>query len=144
MLENHLRNYCSYKVPDRIKSRKKIDIFRRILQSLLLQAKATWTAHIAICVSECLPELNCHFFFFFFNFISGLLALSRNLSGLGREGKDRAVGRVCLPPPSTEGMNLSGAGLPQGIPWQLFVSPVTIDPLTVTLASGYGHTEIIN
>lgn len=40
-------------------------------------------------------------------------------------------------------MNLSGAGLPQGILWQLFVSPVIIDPLTVTLAPGYGHTETI-
>lgn len=89
MLENHLRNN---RASDSIKSRKKIDIFRLILQSLLLQAKATWTAHIAICVSHCLPELNCHYF------ISGLsLALNRTLSGLGREGRDIAVGPVCLP-----------------------------------------------
>jgi len=108
----------------------------------LLQAKGTWTAHIAICVSECLPELNCHLFYYC---ISGFsLALNRTLSGLGREGKAIAVGRVCLPPPSTEGTNLSGAGLPLGILWQLFVSPVTIDLLTVTPAPGYGHIGIIN
>lgn len=74
----------------------------------------------------------------FLYFISGLsLALKRTFSGLGKKGKDVSVGQVYLLPPSTEGMNLSGTGLLQGVLGHLFISPVTVDLLADSDSSSW-------